>query len=75
MLQAIRRREATQFEQALFAAWHTAAFGRAKRIPSWQDFRRSVIPDTRRPQSVDDQIEVARMLTNLFGGEDRTVAA
>jgi hypothetical protein len=72
-VRAARRRVDLEVKRDMFIAWHTAVFHRMKKIPALAWVLKQLDPESRsRVQSTAEQLGMARMLTALFGGEDRT---
>lgn len=55
---------------AITAAWNTANYTRAKKLPDLKRVIRKIVGGRKRPQTPAEALRVAEALNALFGGKD-----
>lgn len=69
-IESFVRRQKGKYQYGVWIAWHAAAMGRMRRMPSLGKVLRSILTGDQK-QSVEEALEVARSINSLVGGKDK----
>jgi len=60
-----------EWNQTVFASWHTAAFQRSKHMPKYETMLKMIGIEVAKKQSPKEMLQIAEQLTLAMGGKPR----